>query len=155
MKGLEKLTYEERLRVLGLLCLEKRRLGRVGNTTLTTVFQYLKSSYKEDRGSLFRRSHIKKTRSNRYKLHWERFCLDIRKIYSKNNHLLEKPPQECGEVPITEGFQNAIGQGAKSHLDSISHKRLDQIFLSPSQPGLFYGSISLPLFFSMSPTSFI
>lgn len=46
---------------------------------LLTVFQYLKGSYTEDRGSLFSRSHAEKTRGNGYKLHQETFQLDTRK----------------------------------------------------------------------------
>ena len=77
IKGLENLPYEERLKELGLFSLEKRRLRR----DLVTVFRYLKDSYKEDGGSLFTRSHMEKTRGNRYKLHWERFHFDIRKTF--------------------------------------------------------------------------
>lgn len=51
----------------------QRRLGG----DLITVFQYLKGSYKEDRGSPFPSSHMERTRHNRYKLHWKRFHLDI------------------------------------------------------------------------------
>ncbi|KAK4807048.1 hypothetical protein QYF61_018389 [Mycteria americana] len=68
MKGLENLPYEERLKELGLFSLEKRRL--VGDPL--TAFQYLKGGYKEDRGSLFMRSLMEKTRANGYELHRER-----------------------------------------------------------------------------------
>jgi len=46
---------------------------------LVTVFQYLKSSSKEGRGSLFTRTHIERIRGNRYKLHQERFHIGIKK----------------------------------------------------------------------------
>jgi len=51
-----------------------RRLG--GN--LIAVFQYLKGSYKEDRGCVFTRSHMAKIRVDKYRFHWEKFHLDIR-----------------------------------------------------------------------------
>lgn len=50
IKRLETPSHEERLRSAQ----EKR--GLMGD--LNTVFQYLKVGYKEDRGSLFTRSHM-------------------------------------------------------------------------------------------------
>lgn len=73
IKGKENLPYAERRKELGLCTLKKAQ------GDLITIFQYLKGSYKEDRGSLFTRSHM-------YKLHREMFYLNIRKIfYSKKN----------------------------------------------------------------------
>ncbi|KAK4827364.1 hypothetical protein QYF61_017289 [Mycteria americana] len=73
IKGLENLPCEERLKELGLFSLEKRRLRR----DLITVFYYLKSGYKKDRGCLFTRRHMEKTRGYRYKLYQEGLHLDI------------------------------------------------------------------------------
>ncbi|PKU45878.1 hypothetical protein llap_3820 [Limosa lapponica baueri] len=79
IKGLRNLPYEERLRELSLFSLEKRRL----RGDLITMFQYLKGGYKEDGHSLFKRSHMEKTRSNRYKLLLGRFRLDKRGKFFK------------------------------------------------------------------------
>ena len=61
-KGLGSLSHEERLRELGLFSLENRRL----RGDLITMFQYLKSGYKQG-DSLFTRSHMEKMRGNGYK----------------------------------------------------------------------------------------
>lgn len=49
MRGLEKVTYEERLKELGLFSLEKGRLKRY----MITDFKYLNGCYKEEGDQLF------------------------------------------------------------------------------------------------------
>ncbi|GAB0196369.1 hypothetical protein GRJ2_002102200 [Grus japonensis] len=103
IKGLENLANEERLKEFSLFFPEKSKLRR----DLITVFQYLTGIYREDRGSVFTKKHMEKTRSNRYKLHQERFHLDIRKnfFYSKNNQSLEQQSMDMVEFPSLEVFK--------------------------------------------------
>ncbi|GAB0182117.1 hypothetical protein GRJ2_000677000 [Grus japonensis] len=92
IKGLENLSYEERF----------------------TVFQYLKGNYKEDGGSLFMRSYMEKTRGNRYKLHWERFHLDIRKKFFTVRTIIHwnNLPRDVVESSSLEVFKTTE-QGAR------------------------------------------
>jgi len=60
IRGLEQLSYEKRLRELGLFSLEKRRL----QADLTVAFQYLKGTYIKATGGLVKRTCSDRTRGS-------------------------------------------------------------------------------------------
>jgi len=113
IRGLEYLSYKDRLRELGLFSLEKRRFR--GN--LRAAFQYLNGAYRKDGEALFTRVCSDRTRENGCKLKEGRFRLDIRKKFFtirvvRHGHRL---PGEAVDAPSLEVFK-AMLDGALSSL---------------------------------------
>ena len=74
IRGLEHLSYEDRLRQLGLFTVEKRSLHQ----DLFVVFQFLKEGCKKEGDRLFSRTCCDRMGGNGFKLKEGRFRLDIR-----------------------------------------------------------------------------
>ncbi|KFQ49228.1 hypothetical protein N334_04388, partial [Pelecanus crispus] len=113
IRGLEHLSYEDRLRGLGLFSLEKRRL----RGDLIATFQYLKGAYRKDGEKLFNKACCDRTKNNGFKLKKNRFRLDIRKKFFtlrvvKHWHRL---PREVVEAPSLATFKVRL-DGALSNL---------------------------------------
>ena len=113
IRGTEHLSYEDRLRELGLFSLEKRRLWG----DLIAAFQYLNGAYKKDGDRFFSRACCDRTRGNSFKLKEDRFRLDIRKkfftmrVVKRWNRL----PREVVDAPSLETFRVRL-DGALSNL---------------------------------------
>jgi len=103
IRGLEHLSYEDRLRELGLFSLGKRILWG----DLTAAFQYLKGAYRKDGEGLFTRMCSDRTRGNDSKLKEGRFRLDIRKKFFTMMMVKHwnRLPREVVAAPSLEVFK--------------------------------------------------
>jgi len=113
IREMELLSYEERLRVLGLFSLEKRRL----HGDLIAAFQCLQWASKKDEHKHFSRLCCDRTRGNGFKLKEGRFRLDIVKKFFITRVVKHwsRLPVEVVDAPSLETFKVRL-DGALSNL---------------------------------------
>jgi len=108
MRGQEHLSYEERLREMGLFYLKKRRLRE----DLIYAYKYLKDRCQEDGAKVFSVLPSNRTRSNGHKLKHRKFRLNMRKNFFplRVTEPWNRMPREAVDSPSLEIFKTSLDE---------------------------------------------
>jgi len=106
MRGLEHLSYKEKLRELGLFSLEKRRL----RGDLRNAYKYLQGGCQADEAKLFPVVPSDRTRDNGHKLKHRKFQLNSRKNFFtlRMTEPWTRLPRKVVQSPSLEIFKTCL-----------------------------------------------
>ena len=113
MKGLDHLSSEEKLRVLGCFSIENRRLIYTQRRLICLSMYTDTWRYKEDRARLFSVVPRVRTRGSGHKLKHRRFCLNVRRLffYCEGDWALVQVSQKFCGLSILVNTKKPSGHG--------------------------------------------